>query len=125
MKLAFAIDLWVSGVFARTMSVSTVPGASALTRIPRGAKSAAIAHVRGHRERVATAPDTAQVRFRIPACLRLPATDDDLGAAAQESFGNGATDAACPAGHDRDAIAYVEQRFECHHVHRATLLSPG
>ena len=33
------------GGLARTMSVSTVPGASAFTRMPRGAKSAAIARV--------------------------------------------------------------------------------
>ena len=44
-KPACAIASCISGVFARTMSVSTVPGASAFTRMPRRAKSAAIARV--------------------------------------------------------------------------------
>ena len=33
---------WVSGLLLRTMSVSTLPGARALTRMPSGANSVAM-----------------------------------------------------------------------------------
>src|SRR5215469_14750889 len=45
MRLALAIRCIDSGPVLRTMSVSTDPGASALTRMPRGASPAAIERV--------------------------------------------------------------------------------
>src|SRR6478672_5652358 len=45
MNAARCMDSTRSGAFARTMSVSTVPGANALTRIPRSANTAAIDRV--------------------------------------------------------------------------------
>ncbi len=42
MTHAFAIHSVATGPVLRTMSVSTAPGASAFTRMPRGTKSAAM-----------------------------------------------------------------------------------
>src|SRR6266536_2298678 len=48
-RLAFAICSWASRVFFRIMSVLTDPGASALTRMPSGANSAAIDRVKEYK----------------------------------------------------------------------------
>src|SRR5512132_2207257 len=45
-RLELAICSWASGVFLRIISVSTEPGASAVTRMPTGANSAAIDRVK-------------------------------------------------------------------------------
>ncbi len=42
---ASTMPCWVASSLLRTMSVSVVPGASALTRMPAAANSAAIARV--------------------------------------------------------------------------------
>ena len=64
------------------------------------------AAVRGHRERGATArPDRGGRRL---ARVGLPARDHDRGAARGVGLGDGAADAATPAGDDRDATVEVE-----------------
>jgi len=50
-----SIACCISGVLARTMSVSTVPGANAFTRMPSGANCAAIARVNDMRPALAAA----------------------------------------------------------------------
>ena len=70
----------------------------------------------------ASAPSAAQVRLGLGARVGLAAPDHDLGAAARESLGDRPPDPARPAGHDRDAVAHVEQRLELRLVHQSLSL---